>query len=58
MDVPEGISISGEGIIPAGLISPGGPFSALIPSMVPQEILMKLNSPKESEESCEQLDFR
>lgn len=54
----EGITISGDGQIPAGLINPGGPFSALIPSMIPQEILVKLNSPEETEDPNEQPEFR
>lgn len=58
LDVPEGISISGDGHLPAGLITPGGPFSALIPSMVPQEILLKLNNAKESEDPNEQPEYR
>lgn len=58
IDVSEGITISGEGQIPPGLINPGGPFSALIPSMVPQEILVKLNNTKETEDPNEQPEFR
>lgn len=54
----EGITISGDGQIPPGLINPGGPFSALIPSMVPQEILVKLNSTKDTEDPNEQPEFR
>ena len=55
LDVPEGISISGDGNLPAGLITPGGPFSALIPSMVPQEILLKLNTTSEKSENSNEL---
>jgi hypothetical protein len=58
IDVSEGITISGDGQIPPGLINPGGPFSALIPSMVPQEILVKLNSTKDTEDPNEQPEFR
>lgn len=58
LDVSEGISLSGEGLIPPGLINPGGPFSALISSMVPQEILVKLNSTKDSEDPNEQPEYR
>ena len=58
IDVSEGITLSGEGQIPAGLINPGGPFSALISSMVPQEILVKLNTAKDSEDPNEQPEYR
>lgn len=58
LDVSEGISLSGDGQIPPGLINPGGPFSALISSMVPQEILVKLNSTKDSEDPNEQPEYR
>ena len=58
LDVAEGISISSEGTLPPGLVTPGGPFSALIPSMVPQEILQKLNEGKESEDPNEQPEYR
>jgi hypothetical protein len=56
--VSEGITISGDGQIPPVLINPGGPFSALIPSMVPQDILVKLNSTKDTEDPNEQPEFR
>lgn len=39
-DMTENLRIS-DGLVP----SPGGPFSALIPSMWPQDILMKLGQP-------------
>lgn len=58
LDVPEGIAISGDGQIPTGLVNPGGPFSALISSMVPQEILFKLNSSKDPEDPNEQPEYR
>lgn len=58
LDIQEGISVSGDAQIPPGLLNPGGPFSALIPSMVPQEILLKLNSNKDTEDPNEQPEFR
>jgi len=58
LDIPEGISISKEGNLPQGLVSPEGPFSALIPSMIPQELLFKINNSKENEDPNEQAEFR
>ena len=57
LDIPEGISISKEGL-PQGLVSPEGPFSALIPSMIPQELLYKINNSKDTEDPNEQPEFR
>lgn len=37
-EVSEGLSIKADGVSP----TPGGPFSALTPSMWPQDILIKL----------------
>ncbi|KAG8239521.1 hypothetical protein J437_LFUL016638 [Ladona fulva] len=50
-DVPEGISVLADGLSP----TPGGPFSALTPSMWPQDILSKLGLP---EDSNSQQDYR
>ena len=57
-DVSEGISISTEGNLPAGLITLGGPFSALIPSMIPQEIILKLAEEESNRDPNEQPEYR
>ena len=58
VDVADGISVSTEGNLPPGLVTPGGPFSALVPSMVPQEILQKFNESKDTEDPNEQPEYR
>lgn len=58
LDIPEGISISKEGNLPLGLVNPEGPFSALIPSIIPQELLFKINNSKDTEDPNEQPKFR
>ncbi|XP_049786672.1 small G protein signaling modulator 3 homolog [Schistocerca cancellata] len=51
-EVSEGISIMAEGVTP----TPGGPFSALTPSMWPQDILSKLGQQPDDPNS--QPDYR
>ncbi|XP_046386904.1 small G protein signaling modulator 3 homolog [Ischnura elegans] len=50
-DIPEGVSVLADGLSP----TPGGPFSALTPSMWPQDILNKLGQP---EDPNSQPDYR
>jgi len=58
-DTVEGLSISvSSDLLPTSdfIPSPGGPFSALTPSMWPQDILQKLSNPPE--DASGQLDYR
>ena len=51
-DIADGISLLADGVSP----SPGGPFSALTPSMWPQDILSKLTQQPDDPNS--QPDYR